>query len=149
MIIDKNWKMHFESQLHWYIYQRFIIHILSLIVIFVTVKQYFGCLEINEVTIQCQICQGYSLSLYKRCRKVNIVYCKLERTYWGVSKQEETQFYISSKVFARRLNSIIMNRNKTNSKGKNLISIYLKYTYKFSNIRTLYFWNQCCQYYII
>ena len=32
-------------------------------------------------------------------------------------------------MFARRLNSIIMNRNKTNSKGKNLISICLNYTY--------------------
>ena len=107
----------------------FIIHILSLIVIFLTVKQCFGYLEINGGTIQCQICQGYSLSPYKRCRKVNIVYCKLERTYWEGSKQEETQFYISSKVFARRLNSIIINRNKSKSKGKNLILIYLNYTY--------------------
>ena len=146
MIIDKNWKMHFESQLHWYIEQRFIIHILSLIVIFLTVKQCFGYLEINGGTIQCQICQGYSLSPYKRCRKVNIVYCKLERTYWEGSKQEETQFYISSKVLARRLNSIIINRNKSNSKCKNLILIYLNYI---SNVNTWYFWNQYCQDYRI
>ena len=117
---------------------------LSLIVIFLTVKQCFGYLEINGGTIQCQICQGYSLSPYKRCRKVNIVYCKLERTYWEGSKQEETQFYISSKVFARRLNSIIINRNKSNSKGKKLILIYLNYTYN-----TWYFWNQYCQNYRI
>ena len=127
----------------------FYIHILSLNVIFLTVKQCLGYLEINGGTIQCQICQGYSLSLYKRCRKVNIVYCKLERTYWGGSKQEETQFYISCMVFARRLNSIIMSRNTSNSKGKNVILVYLNYTYNFSNMNTWYFWNHCCQDYMI